>query len=120
MDPNKSKRSFKYLWVGKVWGATKKLGFPKLLWRFWTLKVQNWPKCPKPYRWAYRAKQDHFSTQFEVLSMNLTQKVQILHVEGPIGPKIGSNWSKIDPKGQNHIGGPKEPNKTSFPLSLKP
>ena len=37
--------------------------------------------------------------------MNFTQKVQILHVEGPIGPKIGSNWSKIDPKGQNHIGG---------------
>ena len=31
VDPNQSKSSFKNLWIGKVWRATKKLGFPKLL-----------------------------------------------------------------------------------------
>ena len=26
VDPNQSKGSFKYLWVRKVWGTTKKIG----------------------------------------------------------------------------------------------
>ena len=94
MDSNKSKGSFEYLWVGKVWGTTKKLGFPKLLLRFWALKVQNWPKDPKPYRGAYRAKQDHFSTQFEALSINLTWKIQILHIK----VQSGQNFGLIGPK----------------------
>ena len=34
------------------------------------------------------------------------------YIKGQIWLKIGPNWSKIDPKGQNHIG--REPDKTFF------
>ena len=43
-----------------------------------------------------------------------------MYVEGQIWPKFRSNWSNIGLKGQYHIQRPRGPNKTTFPLSLRP
>ena len=83
MDP-KSKGKLKYLKVGKVLGATKKLGSWELFGRFWPKKVQNWTKWEKSISAALRVTQDHSFTRFKALSVNLTLKVHFLSLEGKI------------------------------------
>ena len=84
MDSKKSKGKFRYLWVGKVLGATKKLGSWELFGRFWPKNVQNWTKWAKSISAALRVTQDHSFTRFKALSVNLTLKVHFLSLEGKI------------------------------------
>ena len=70
---------------------------------------QNWSKWLKKYLVHQRDKQDHHSTQFKALSINLTYKVQMLAKGGYIWPKMikflpilfnfgwffGQNWPNL-------------------------
>ena len=119
-SPNQSKANFEYLWVGKVQGINKKLGSPSLFWRFWPLKVQNWPKGPKPYQEAQRAKQDHFSTCYQALITNFIQHFGIWTLKCQNRPILAKIGPKLVENGQNHISWNRKPYKSNFSHSLRP
>ena len=59
---------------------------------------QNWSKRPNSNRIAQNGNQDHFSTVFPALSINLALKFQILSLEGQswliLANTLAKNWSK--------------------------
>ena len=113
---NKTKGNFKYLWVGKVWEANKKLGFPRPFWIFWPLKFQIWPKMAKTILRGLEGQTKPFfhtelgpEYEFYTKDWNFEcRKSNLAH----FGPKLGQKLVQNDQKRIKRFTGPE---KTTFP-----